>query len=147
MGTRKNFLESCGQFGPRLPKGSPALVYSKVLPRTVHEGPEGEYRYSSTLSLSTAIDRGWVVNATPWPLTPGKRPGSHCREGWVGPTAGLDECRRSRSHRYSIPGPSSPEQNAVTTTPPRPTNRIIFQQFVTKFPPYLGLSMLTMHTY
>jgi hypothetical protein len=51
-GTRKNFLETCGQFGPRLANGSPTLVYSKVLPRTVHEGPEREYRYSSTLSLT-----------------------------------------------------------------------------------------------
>ena len=28
----------------------------KVHPRTSHEGPEGEYRYSSTLSLTSALD-------------------------------------------------------------------------------------------
>jgi len=39
---------------------------------------------------------GWVVNATPRPLTPGKTPGNHCIGGWVCPKAGLDGCRRSR---------------------------------------------------
>ena len=27
-------------------------------PRTGHEGPEGEYKYSSTLSLTSALDGG-----------------------------------------------------------------------------------------
>jgi len=30
----------------------------KVHPRTGHEGPEGEERYSSTLSLTSALDEG-----------------------------------------------------------------------------------------
>jgi hypothetical protein len=29
---------------------------SKICPITGHEGPEGEYRYSSTLSLTSALD-------------------------------------------------------------------------------------------
>ena len=33
-----------------------ALGKGKVLPRTGHEGPEGEYRYNSTLSLTLAPD-------------------------------------------------------------------------------------------
>ena len=33
---------------------------------------------------------GWVFNATPRPLYPWKRPGTHCIGGWVGPKAGLD---------------------------------------------------------
>jgi len=37
----------------------------------------------------------------------GKRPGTHCIGGWVGPRANLDECGKSRPHRDSIPGPSS----------------------------------------
>jgi hypothetical protein len=37
----------------------------KVHPRTGHEGPEGEERYSSTLPLTSELDGGWVVNATP----------------------------------------------------------------------------------
>jgi hypothetical protein len=41
-------------------------------------------------------------------LPPGKRPGTHCTGGWVGPRAGVDRCRKSRSNRHSIPGPSIP---------------------------------------
>jgi len=39
---------------------------------------------------------GWVVNATPRPLYPRERPGTHCIGGWVGPTASLDGCGKSR---------------------------------------------------
>jgi hypothetical protein len=28
---------------------------------------------------------GWVVNATPLPLYPRERPGTHFQDGWVGP--------------------------------------------------------------
>jgi hypothetical protein len=33
---------------------------------------------------------GWVVNATPWPLFPQERTGTHCIGGWVDPRAGLN---------------------------------------------------------
>jgi hypothetical protein len=39
---------------------------------------------------------GWAVNATPRPLYPRQRPGTHCRGGWVGPRVGLDGCWKSR---------------------------------------------------
>ena len=39
---------------------------------------------------------GWVVNATPRPLYPLGRPGTHCIGGWVGPSAGLDMCGKCR---------------------------------------------------
>jgi hypothetical protein len=42
---------------------------------------------------------------TPAALSPGKRPGTHCTGGWMGPTDGLDGCGKSRPHRDSIPGP------------------------------------------
>jgi len=35
----------------------------KVLSRTCHEGPEGEYKYSFTFSLASALD--WVGFSTP----------------------------------------------------------------------------------
>jgi hypothetical protein len=41
----------------------------KVHPITGHEAPKGEYRYSSTLSLTSALDE--VVNATSRPLVSG----------------------------------------------------------------------------
>jgi len=44
----------------------------------------------------------------PAALPQGNRPGTHCVGGWVGPTAGLDEFGKSRLHRNSIPGSSSP---------------------------------------
>jgi len=63
------------------------------------------YLYSS-FNLGTRC--GWVINATPRPLYPRERPGTHCIGGWVDPRAGLDVCRKSRLHRDSIPGPFSP---------------------------------------
>ena len=37
-----------------------------------------------------------------------EKPGTHCTGGWVGPRSVLDRCGKSRPHRDSIPGPSSP---------------------------------------
>ena len=55
-------------------------------------------RYSSTLSLTSALEGvGGQLHA------PGKRPGTHCIGGWVGPRAGLDGCEKSRPHQDSIP--------------------------------------------
>ena len=39
---------------------------------------------------------GWVVNATPRPLYPRERPGTHCIGGWVSPRAGLEGFGKSR---------------------------------------------------
>ena len=44
----------------------------------------------------------------PAALHPGKRLGTLCVGGWVGPRAGLDGFGKSRSHRDAIPRPSSP---------------------------------------
>jgi hypothetical protein len=51
---------------------------------------------------------GWVVSATPRPLNPWERPGTHSIEGWMDPRAGLDRYGIYRPHRDSIPGPSIP---------------------------------------
>ena len=64
--------------------GSVINIYVKVRPITGHEDPEG----------------GRVIAV---PLPPGKRPGTNCTGGWVGPRAGLDGCGKSRSCRDSIP--------------------------------------------
>jgi len=39
----------------------------------------------------------------PAALYPRERPGTHCTGGWVGTRTGLKRCRKSRSHRDSIP--------------------------------------------
>jgi hypothetical protein len=49
-----------------------------------------------------------VVSTTPQPLYPRERPGTYCTGGWVGPRAGLNMREKSRPHRNSIPGSSSP---------------------------------------
>ena len=81
----------------------------KVHPGTGHEDPEGEWGYSSTLFFLTSAlyGSGW---STPrlYRFMPGKRPGTHYTGGWVGPRDGLNGCGKSRPHRDSIPGPSSP---------------------------------------
>jgi len=60
---------------------------------------------------------GWMFNATPRPLYPRERPGTHCTGGWVGPVwTGAEnlastEIRspdRSESlYRLTYPGPFS----------------------------------------
>jgi len=50
-----------------------------------------------------------LVNATPWPLYPRERPGTHFIGGWVGPTRVLDGSGKSQTHRDSMPGPFSPK--------------------------------------
>jgi hypothetical protein len=52
--------------------------------------------------------RWWVVSTTPRPLYLRERPGTHCTGGWLSPRAGLDVCEKSRPHRDSTTGPSSP---------------------------------------
>jgi len=49
-----------------------------------------------------------ILLPAPAALYPRERPGTHCTGGWVGLRAGLDRCGKSRPHRDSIPGPSSP---------------------------------------
>ena len=66
----------------------------KVRHRTGYQGPE-------------AIDER-VVNATPRPLYPRERPGTHFIGGWVDPRAGLNGLGKFPLYRDSIPGPSSP---------------------------------------
>jgi len=78
----------------------------KIHPITGHEDQEGEQRYTSTISLTSAQDGvGW---STPRlrRFTPQERPGTHCIGGWVSPTAGLDGCGKFRHppHGDSIPG-------------------------------------------
>ena len=66
---------------------------------------------------------GWVVNATHRPPYPRERPGTHCIGGWVDPRAGLNGSGKSRPHRDSIPGPSSPLRVAIPTALSRPLSR------------------------
>jgi hypothetical protein len=69
-----------------------------------------------------------VVNATPRPLYPRERPGTHCTEGWVGLKAGLDRCGKSRPHRDSIPGLQRHTRTVVSAGLPRPEDTTPYTQ-------------------
>ena len=71
-------------------------VKSKAPPLTCHEDTQWAYRYTSTLSLTMALDWGGWLTPRPCHFTPGKRPGTHCIGGWVDPKASLDLCGKSR---------------------------------------------------
>jgi hypothetical protein len=51
---------------------------------------------------------GGLVNATLRALYPREIPGTHFVGGWLDPRVGLDRCGKSRPHRDSIRGSSSP---------------------------------------
>ena len=98
------------------------LGKGKGHPRRGHEGPEGEYRYSCTLSLTSALDGVSGQRHAPVALPPGKtryplyrrlsgpqgRPG---RARKISPPTGIrspDRPARSKSlYRLSYPGPPS----------------------------------------
>jgi len=46
----------------------------KARPATLHEAIEGEYRYSSPLSLTSALDEGGWLKPRPCRFTPGNYP-------------------------------------------------------------------------
>ena len=75
------------------------------LPYNRPQRPRGEWRYSSTLSLTFAVDGvGGQRHASP--IYPRERPGTHCIGGLMGPQVRSGRVRgHSRPHRLSIPGP------------------------------------------
>ena len=74
--------------------------------------------------------RGWGSAPRPGRFTPGERSGTHCTGCWLGPRAGLDGCGKSRLHRDSIPGPSSPQQVAIPTHLSRPPYKSIRVSYI-----------------
>jgi len=93
----------------------------KVHPRRGHEGLEREYRYSSSLSLTSALDGVGGQRHAPAALYPQETHGTHCIGGWVGQRTGLYGCGKSRHHRDSIAGPSSPYRVAILCELSRPS--------------------------
>jgi len=88
----------------------------KVHLRTCHEGPEGEQKYSSILSLTSAIDGG--VRSTPYPsrFTPMKETRYQYYRRLSGPKGRSGRVRKiSPPHWDSMPGPYSPYRVAVPT--------------------------------
>ena len=81
----------------------------------------GGLKYIFTLSL-TLSNMVWMINATPRPLYPRERPGTHFVGGLVGPRAGLDGCGKTPIHWDSIPVPPSPYRVAIPTELSRTTS-------------------------
>jgi hypothetical protein len=61
-----------------------------------------------TMKAQEGVEVGGQLHVPPT-IPSGKKAGTHCAGGWVGPKAGMDGCRKSRSHRDSIPGPELPQ--------------------------------------
>jgi len=79
--------------------------------------------YSSTLSLTSALDGVGGQRHAPAALPPGKtRYPLYRRLG--GSQGQSDRCGKSRPHWDSIPGPSSPQRVAIPTELSRPMKRI-----------------------
>jgi hypothetical protein len=70
-----------------------------VHPRTGHEGPEGEERYSYTPSLTSALDGSGLSTPLPCRFTPGKETLYPLYRRLGVPTAGMDGCGKARPPR------------------------------------------------
>jgi len=82
--------------------GNCSIQYVKfALEKDTRARPEGQYRYSSTLSFTSALDGVGGHRHAPVAL-PLERPGYHCAEGWMGPKASLNGRGKSRPHWDSI---------------------------------------------
>jgi hypothetical protein len=74
--TSKNCFETAAEALEREAdiKKEKAIGKGKVHPKTGHEGPEGKSMYSSTLSLTSALDGGGWSTQRPGRFTPGNDP-------------------------------------------------------------------------
>jgi hypothetical protein len=88
-------------------------------PRTNHKVPDGE-KYSSTFSLSSALDGVVSQRHVSAALTPREKSSTNFIRGWVGARARLDGCRKNCSHRDSITRLSIPLRVAIPTELSRP---------------------------
>jgi hypothetical protein len=76
---------------------------SKIHHRTGHERPDREERYSSTISLTSALERDGWLTPRPGSFIPRINPISAVQETSWAPTAGLYLCEKSRPRRNVIP--------------------------------------------
>ena len=90
------FLKAQNSHAPARRRAYNGNGKGKVHPRTGHEGPEGEYMYSSTPSLTSTLDGVAGQHHAPAALTPVKRPGTYHTGGCVVSTAGLEGCGIAR---------------------------------------------------
>jgi hypothetical protein len=114
----------------------------KLHPVTDHLDPEGEKKYSSTLSSTLAVDEVSCQRHA-GTFTPAKRHGTPCIESWVGPRAGLDEQGREKSDGWprgcvlkcfdTSSGSLNPTQGPWLKTYVRLLTNVAMVTWVTKF--------------
>jgi hypothetical protein len=75
-------------------------------------GGGGGWKYSSTLSLTTALEGGGVVNVIPRPLYPWEREPVPINSRLVGSRAALDMCGKYRHLPLPLPGIPSTDRPA-----------------------------------
>jgi hypothetical protein len=80
----------------------------KVHARTGHEGPEEEEMYSSTLSLTLALDGGVLTKPRPGRFTSGKQTCYPLYRRLGGPQGWSGRVQKISPYRDPIPGLSSP---------------------------------------
>ena len=78
------------EFGLDSQQGKKVISSSSRLRRA-----RGDISGVTLLFLYPRLQMRWVENATPRPLYPRERPGTHCIGGWVGPRVDLDGCGKS----------------------------------------------------
>jgi hypothetical protein len=76
---------------------------------------------------------GWVANATPRPLQPRERPGTHYVGGWVGPRAGVDRCGKTHPAEIrSLNHPACSESLYLLRYPDPCTHKHIVQNLTAR---------------
>jgi hypothetical protein len=91
IGWAVGYLVNNTGYSKRIEHFQKSIIKLKHTPRIGHESPEGEYRYSSTLSLTSALDGMGGQRQAPAALPPGKTryplyvllDGPQGRSGWV----------------------------------------------------------------
>jgi len=108
--------------------GTSAHIKEKVHPRTDHEGPDGEYRYNHTLSLTSALDGGGWSTPHLGRFTAGKDP----EVGWAsGPVW-------TGAENLVYSGIRSPERLARNESihKERPLTKLLVDDFLPRIPDF-----------
>ena len=96
--------------GCRVSLAFTASYYTEGNPQKRPRTPRGRAEVQLYSFFKFGYRRRWLFNATPRPLYPRERPGTHCTGSWVGPRDGLNKCWKS-SPRPPI-GIRSPDRPA-----------------------------------
>ena len=102
--------------------GNSSSKGGKALPRTGHEGLEGELMYSSTLPSTSAVDGGGWSTPRPGRFTPGKDPVPIVQEaGWAQGSVWTD-AENLTSTRIRFPDRPAPSESLYRLSYPGPQN-------------------------